>query len=87
MTEAVLPKHPDFPDNCNRPAYADMAIRLYGGYAPTKVDVKKDSGEEYFRVDIETIRLAEKILGEKILDDDTPIIAPVKEDESPDQES
>jgi hypothetical protein len=64
-----------------------MAIRLYGGYAPTKVDAKKDSGEEYLRVDIETIRLAEKLSGEKILEDDTPIIAADKEDESPDQES
>jgi hypothetical protein len=59
-----------------------MAIRLYGGYAPTKVDVKKDSREEYFRVDIETLRLAEEITGEKILND-TPIIAPDKEDEPP----
>jgi hypothetical protein len=60
-----------------------MAIRLYGGYAPTKVDVKKDSREEYFRVDIETIRLAEEVSGEKILDGDIPIIAPDKEDEPP----
>jgi hypothetical protein len=64
-----------------------MAIKLYGGYAPTKVDIKKDTQEEYFRVDIETIRLAEELSGEKILDDDTPIIARDKEDESPDQES
>jgi hypothetical protein len=83
MTEPVLPNHPDFPDNFNRRAYADMAIRLYGGYAPTKVDVKKESREDYFRVDIKTIRLAEEVTGEKILDDDTPIIAPDKEDESP----
>jgi hypothetical protein len=84
MTEPVHPNHPDFPDNFNRRAYADMAIRLYGGYAPTKVNVKKDSREEYFRVDIETIRLAEEVSGEKILDDGVPpIIAPDKEDESP----
>jgi hypothetical protein len=64
-----------------------MAIKPYGAYAPTKVDIKKDSGEEYFRVDIETIRLAEKLSREKILDDDTPIIAPDKEDDSPEQGS
>jgi hypothetical protein len=88
MTEPVLPNHPDFPDNFNRRAYADMAIRLYGGYAPTKVDVKKDSREEYFRVDIETIRVAEEVTGEKILNDDNvPIIASDKEDESPSQGS
>jgi hypothetical protein len=70
MTEAVLPKHPDFPDNCNRRAYADIAIRLYGGYAPAKIEVQKKSQEEYFMVDIETIRIAEEISGEKILDED-----------------
>jgi len=84
MTEAVLPKQPDFPDNCNRRAYADMAIRLYGAYTPTKADVKKDSREDYVMVDIETIRFAEEHSGEKILDDDTPIIAPDKEDDFPD---
>ena len=81
ITEAVLLKHPDFPDNCNRRAYADMAIRLYGGYPPTKVDLKKDSREDYVMVDIETIRFAEEHSGGKILDDDTPIIAPDKEDD------
>jgi hypothetical protein len=87
MTEPVHPNHPDFPDNFNRRAYADMAIRLYGGYAPTKVDVKKDSREEYFRVDMETIRLAEEVSGEKILGDDAQIIAPDKKDEPASQGS
>jgi len=50
MTEAVLPKHPDFPDNCNRRVYADMAIRLYAGYAPTKIDVQKNPQEDYVYV-------------------------------------
>ena len=81
MTEAVLPKHPDCPDNCNRRAYADMAIRLYGGYAPTKIEVQKKSQEDYVMVDIETIRIAERLAGEKILDDDDQIMAPDKKDE------
>jgi len=83
MTESILPKHPDFPDNFNRRAYTDMAIRLYGGYAPTKVDVKKESREDRFSLDIKTIRLAEELTGEKILEDNAPILAPDKEDESP----
>jgi len=83
MTESVNPKHPDFPDNFNRRAYADMAIRLYGGYAPTKVDVKRESQESSVKLDITTIRLAEELTGEKILDDDAPIITSDKEDDPP----
>jgi hypothetical protein len=82
MTEAVNPKYPDCPDNCNRRAYADMAIRLYGGYAPAKVDIQKNSQERSVTVSIETIRLAEELSGEKILDEDAIVVDP-DDDETP----
>jgi hypothetical protein len=45
MTEAVHPQFPNQPDNFNRRAYTDMAIKIYGGYAPSKLDVRQDSRE------------------------------------------
>ncbi len=81
MPEAVHPKHPDCPDKCCRRGYADMAIRSYGRCAETKIGVQKKSQEDYIMVDIETIRIAEKISGEKLLDDDDQNIASDKKDE------
>jgi hypothetical protein len=43
MSEAVDPRYPDKPDNFNRRFYTDMAIKIYGGYAPTKFDIHKKS--------------------------------------------
>jgi hypothetical protein len=82
MTEAMHPQHPDQPDNFNRRAYADMAIRLYGGYAPTKVDVQKNSQERSFRLSMETVRIAEELTGEKILVEDAIVVDP-DDDETP----
>jgi hypothetical protein len=45
MTEAVHPQFPNQPDNFNRRAYTDMAIKIYGGYAPSKLDVRQESRE------------------------------------------
>jgi len=39
VTEAMHPLHPDKPDNYNRRGYTDLAMKLYGAYAPTKIDV------------------------------------------------
>jgi len=33
------PLHPDQPDNYNRRGYTDIAMKLFGVYAPTKVDL------------------------------------------------
>ncbi len=50
MTEGMHSQHPDQPDNFNRRAYADMAVKIYGGgYAPTKLDVQKESLEARIR--------------------------------------
>ena len=43
MTEAKHPQFPNQPDNFNRRAYTDMAVKIYGGYAPNKLDVREDS--------------------------------------------
>lgn len=53
MTEAAHPQHPDQPDNFNRRGYTDMALRIYGGYAPTKLDIKKDTREVSYQISIE----------------------------------
>lgn len=45
MTEAVHPQFQNQPDNFNRRSYTDMAIKIYGGYAPNKLDVRQDSRE------------------------------------------
>jgi hypothetical protein len=39
VTEAMHALHPDQPDNYNRRGYTDLAMKLYGAYAPAKVDV------------------------------------------------
>jgi hypothetical protein len=39
VTEAMHPLRPDQPDNYNRRGYTDLAMKLFGAYAPTKVDV------------------------------------------------
>ncbi|TFH37624.1 MAG: hypothetical protein E4G99_02125 [Anaerolineales bacterium] len=39
VTEAMHPLHPDQPDNYNRRGYTDLAMKLFGAYAPTKVDI------------------------------------------------
>jgi hypothetical protein len=39
VTEAMNPFHPDQPDNYNRRGYTDIALKLFGAYAPTKIDM------------------------------------------------
>jgi len=69
MTKAMHPQHPEQPDNYNRRAYTDMAVKIYGGYAPTKVDVYKDSQEFSVRLSIEEVRRIEEYTGEKLIDE------------------
>lgn len=66
MTEATLPQHPEHPDNFNRRGYTDMALRIYGGYAPSKLEIEKSTKEESFHVSIEQIRSAEKVIADYI---------------------
>ena len=69
MTESMHPQHPDQPDNYNRRAFADMAIKLYGGYAPSKVnvDIDKTVKKEVHMVSVDVLLRAEELLGEKLL--------------------
>jgi len=69
MTESMHPQHPDQPDNYNRRAFADMAIKLYGGYAPSKVnvDIDKTVKKEVHMVSVDVILKAEELLGEEFL--------------------
>lgn len=45
VTEAMHPLHPDRPDNYNRRGYTDIAMRLFGAYSPTKVDLDIEKKE------------------------------------------
>jgi len=69
MSEAMHPQHPEQPDNFNRRAYTDLAVKIYGGYAPTKYDVRQESRSVNYQVSVEAYRRAEEITGEKILPD------------------
>jgi len=82
MTKAVHPGHPDQPDNFNRRAYTDMAIRLYGGYAPTKVDVQKAQREESVMLDARTVFMIKRVTGEDIIKPDPSAVISSADDES-----
>ncbi len=68
MTEGMHPQHPDQPDNFNRRAYTDMAVKIYGGYAPTKVDVHKESLEARYEMTPRDIKRLEDYKREQLLD-------------------
>lgn len=80
MTSAMNPQHPDQPDNYNRKGYADMAIRLYGGYAPTKVDVQKEQREESVMLDVRTVRIIKELTGEDLREPAPRVMIPDKND-------
>jgi len=39
MTKAMHPQFPEHPDNLNRRGYTDMAVKIYGVYAPNRHDI------------------------------------------------
>lgn len=45
VTKAMHPQHPDQPDNFNRRAYTDLAMKMFGAYPPQKVDVDIEKRE------------------------------------------
>ena len=71
MKEGMHPQHPDQPDNYNRRAYTDMAIKLYGGYAPSKLDVDIDHRQMTIEISADTMRRA--IKAKKEIEKDEPI--------------
>ena len=54
------PQHPEQPDNFNRRAYADMALKIFGGYSPTKLDVDVNQREIKIEITPDIIKRAEK---------------------------
>lgn len=78
MTEGMHPQHPDQPDNFNRRAYTDMAVKIYGGYAPTKVDVHKESLEARYELTVKDIKRLDEYKAEQLLDEKDEI----KEDDN-----
>ncbi len=60
MTEGMHPQHPEQPDNFNRRAYTDMAIKIYGGYSPAKLDVDINKREMTIEISPETMKRHEK---------------------------
>ena len=78
MTEGMHPQHPDQPDNFNRRAYTDMAVKLYGGYAPTKIDVQKESLEARYELTAKDIIRFDEYKREELLNEKDQI----KEDDN-----
>jgi hypothetical protein len=60
VTEAMHPMRPDQPDNYNRRAFLDIAMRLFGAYAPTKVDVDIEKKEAIIVITPEIIERLER---------------------------
>ena len=86
MTEAMHPQHPNQPDNFNRRFYTDMAMKMYGGYAPARIDVHKESREFSFELSIEEVKKLDEELGRKTIDGDGKIIGCQKKDEDLDND-
>jgi|GEM_PF-3566960 len=82
MTEATHPQYPDQPDNFNRRGFTDMALRIYGGYAPAKLDIEKDISEISFEISIEDQIKAEKTLAECHVLEESDLIIDVNPDDS-----
>lgn len=60
VTEAMHPLRPDQPDNYNRRGYTDLAMRLFGAYAPTKVDLDIQKKEATIVITPEIIERLER---------------------------
>jgi len=60
VTEAMHPLRPDQPDNYNRRAFLDIAMRLFGAYAPTKVDLDIQKKEATIIITPEIIERLER---------------------------
>lgn len=80
MTQGMHPQYPDQPDNYNRRGYTDIAVKIYGGYAPTKYDMCSESRAVSIDLTIEDIRKLEQDTGEKFLDENGKSIPHEKKD-------
>lgn len=60
VTEAMNALRPDQPDNYNRRGYTDLAMKLFGAYAPTKVDLDIQKKEATIVITPEIIERLER---------------------------
>ena len=60
VTEAMHPLRPDQPDNYNRRGYTDLALKLFGAYAPTKIDMDIKKQEAKILITPEIIERLER---------------------------
>ena len=60
ISDAMHPQHPDQPDNYNRRGYTDMALKIHGAYAPTKLDMTVDSREMTIEITPELVKRMEE---------------------------
>jgi hypothetical protein len=84
MTEGMHPQHPEQPDNFNRRAYTDMAIKIYGGYSPAKLDVSIDKREMKIEITPDLIKRHEKY--KRIMAEDVSHIGTLTPARSDDEE-
>ncbi len=59
-TEAMHPLRPDQPDNYNRRGYTDLAMKLFGAYSPTKVDLDVRKREYTIQITPEILERLER---------------------------
>lgn len=67
MTEAMNPAHPDMPDNSSRQKYADMAIKILGGYAPSQHNVDIERRELRIELSSKQVERIERLTGKMVV--------------------
>ena len=60
LLEARHPLHPDQPDNFNRRGFMDIAMKLFGAYAPTKIEMDVQKKEYKIVITPEIIERLER---------------------------
>ena len=63
VTKAMDPHKPDQPDNFNRRSYTDMALKIYGAYPPTKIEL--DQRKLEIHLTPEVLERIKEIKGDK----------------------
>ena len=84
VTESMHPFHPDQPDNYNRRGYTDIALKLFGAYAPTKIDMDIKKQEAKIIITPEIIERLERYNRQRAELEATGLVSPDQsEDKTP----